>query len=55
MTAQAASYVYFGLNPMWVSTCVLAVTYATIMSEKVNRSIVALVGAGVMILAGVLD
>ena len=40
---------------MWVSTCVLAITYATIMSEKVNRSIVALVGAGVMILIGVLD
>ena len=55
MTANAASHVYFGLNPMWVSTCVLAITYATIMSEKVNRSIVALVGAGVMILVGVLD
>ena len=55
MTAQAASHVYFGLNPMWVSTCVLAVTYATIMSEKVNRSIVALIGAGAMILIGVLD
>ena len=55
MTAQAASHVYFGLNPMWVSTCVLAITYATIMSEKINRSIVALVGAGVMILIGVLD
>ena len=53
MTAHAASHVYFGLNPMWVSTCVLAITYATIMSEKVNRAIVALVGAGVMILVGV--
>jgi Na+/H+ antiporter NhaD/arsenite permease-like protein len=38
---------------MWVSTCVLAITYAVIMSEKVNRAIVALVGAGVMILVGV--
>jgi Na+/H+ antiporter NhaD/arsenite permease-like protein len=55
MTAHAASHVFFGLNPMWVSTCILAVTYATIMSEKVNRAIVALVGAGVMILVGVLD
>ena len=55
MTAQAASHVYFGLNPMWLSTCILAITYATIMSEKINRSIVALVGAGVMILTGVLD
>jgi Na+/H+ antiporter NhaD/arsenite permease-like protein len=40
---------------MWVSTCVLAATYAIIMSEKVNRAIVALIGAGVMILVGVLD
>ena len=45
----------FGLNAMWVSTCNLAITYAIIMSEKVNRAIVALVGAGVMILVGVLD
>jgi Na+/H+ antiporter NhaD/arsenite permease-like protein len=55
MTANAASHVYFGLNPMWVSTCILAVTYATIMSEKINRAIIALVGAGVMIAVGVLD
>jgi Na+/H+ antiporter NhaD/arsenite permease-like protein len=51
----AASNVYFGLNPMWVSTVVLAVTYAIIMSEKVNRAIIALIGASVMILVGVFD
>ena len=55
MPAHAASHVYFGLNVMWVATCILIITYATIMSEKVNRAIVALVGAGVMILVGVLD
>lgn len=55
MTAHAASHVYFGMNAMWVSTCVLAVTYAIIMSEQVNRAVIALVGAGVMILVGVLD
>jgi len=55
MTAHAASHVFFGLDAMWVSTGILAVTYATIMSEKINRAIVALVGAGVMILVGVLD
>jgi Na+/H+ antiporter NhaD/arsenite permease-like protein len=55
MTAHAVSHVYFGWNAMWVSTCILAITYATIMTEKVNRAIVALVGAGVMILIGVLD
>src|SRR5690348_14790070 len=47
--------VVFGLDPMWVSTCLLAATYGVIISEKVNRSIVALVGAGLMILVGVLD
>src|ERR1043166_370216 len=55
MTAHSASHVFFGLDPMWVSTCILAVTYAIIMSEKVNRAIIALVGAGVMIVVGVLD
>ena len=55
MIAHAASHVFFGLDPMWVSTCVLAATYATIMSEKVNRAIIALLGAGVMIVVGVLD
>jgi Na+/H+ antiporter NhaD/arsenite permease-like protein len=55
MTATAASHVYFGLNAMWVSTALLAITYAVIMSEKVNRAIVALVGASIMVIVGVLD
>ena len=55
MTAHAASHVYFGLSPMWVATCILAITYATIMSEKVNRAIVALAGASIMVIVGVLD
>src|SRR6476659_5613083 len=50
---HAASNVYFGLNPMWVSTVILAVTYAIIMSEKVNRAIIALIGASMMVLVGV--
>jgi Na+/H+ antiporter NhaD/arsenite permease-like protein len=54
MAGHAASHVYFGLDPMWVSTVILAVTYAVIISEKINRSIVALVGAGLMIIVGVL-
>ena len=55
MPVNAASHVFFGLNPMWVSTCLLALTYAIIMSEKINRAIVAMIGAGAMILVGVLD
>jgi len=55
MTAHAASNVYFGLNAMWVSTCILAITYGVIMTEKVNRAIVALVGASIMVIVGVMD
>ena len=55
MTAHAVSHVFFGLDPMWVSTCVLALTYAVIISEKIHRAVIALVGAGVMIVVGVLD
>jgi hypothetical protein len=28
------SNVYFGLDPMWVATCVLAITYAIIISPS---------------------
>src|SRR4051812_46210249 len=47
------SSVYFGLSAMWVSTVILAATYVIIMSEKINRAIIALIGASVMILVGV--
>jgi Na+/H+ antiporter NhaD/arsenite permease-like protein len=40
---------------MWVSTGVLLITYAVIISEKINRSIVALLGAGLMVIVGVFD
>ena len=55
MTAHAVSQVYFGLSAMWVSTSILAITYAAIMSDRVNRAIVALIGASVMVIVGVLD
>ncbi len=45
----------FGLDPLWVSTALLIATYATIMTEKLNRAIVALVGAGLMISLGILN
>ena len=52
---HGASNVFFGLNPMWVSTGVLLITYAVIISEKINRSIIALLGAGLMVMVGVFD
>jgi Na+/H+ antiporter NhaD/arsenite permease-like protein len=42
-------------SPLLISTTILVATYAAIMSERVNRAIVALIGAGLMILTGVID
>ena len=53
--AQQASTVIFGWSPLWVATLLFALTYAVIMSEKVNRAIIALTGAGLVILLGVAD
>jgi Na+/H+ antiporter NhaD/arsenite permease-like protein len=47
-------HVLFGLDPLWASTILLIATYAAIMSEKLNRAIVALLGAGLMISLGLL-
>ncbi len=50
-----APHVIFGLDPLWVSTALLLMTYAVIMTEKINRSVVALLGAGLMICLGVIN
>ena len=55
MEVAATGHVLFGLNPLWVSTALLIATYAAIMSEKLNRAIVALLGAGLMITLGLLN
>lgn len=47
--------VVFGLDPMWMSTILLVVVYIVIITERVNRAIIALLGAGLMIQFGVLD
>ena len=44
----------FGLDPLWVSALLFVATYAVIISERVNRAIVALLGASLMIVSGVL-
>src|SRR3954471_5679052 len=47
--------VMFGLDAMWTSTILLLVVYTVIITERVNRAIIALLGAGLMIQFGVLD
>ena len=44
-----------GLDPLWASTIVLLVVYSIIVTEKINRAIIALLGAGLMIQLGLLD
>jgi Na+/H+ antiporter NhaD/arsenite permease-like protein len=48
-------HLLFGLDPMWVSVAVLAVTYAFIIVGRSNRAVVALIGAVTVILVGALD
>jgi len=50
-----ATTVIFGWDPLWVSSIIFIVTYAVIVTEKINRSVVALLGAGLMISLGVLN
>ncbi len=52
--SASLSHVIFGWDPLWVSTILFIATYALIVSEKINRAIVAGVGAGLMLTLGVL-
>jgi Na+/H+ antiporter NhaD/arsenite permease-like protein len=55
MHAEAVNHVIFGWDPLWVSTVLFVLTYAVIITEQVNRAIVSLLGAGLMITSGVLN
>ncbi len=54
MHADAAPGLILGLDPLWFATGVFALTYILVMTERINRAIVAMLAAGVMVLAGVL-
>ena len=49
-----ATEALFGLSPLLVSLTIFVLTYAVIVTERINRSVVALLGAGLMIFGGVL-
>src|SRR6516225_9991883 len=51
MSAPAA----FGLDPFWLSLGLLLATYAILTLDRINRAIVALLGAALMLLTGVVD
>ncbi|MCU7852922.1 MAG: ArsB/NhaD family transporter [Candidatus Thiodiazotropha sp. (ex Monitilora ramsayi)] len=52
---ETVSQVVFGWDPLWVSTIIFIVTYVVIVTERINRAIVAGLGAGLMITLGVLN
>ncbi|MBL6934684.1 MAG: ArsB/NhaD family transporter [Alphaproteobacteria bacterium] len=47
--------VIFGLDPLWLSATILIATYAILLSEKLNRTVVVLIGAGLVIVTGVIS
>jgi len=55
MTEHFTPHVVLGLNPMWFSSAVLCVSYALIVWDRVNRAIIALVAAGIVVTSGALS
>ncbi|MDQ6970366.1 MAG: ArsB/NhaD family transporter [Mariprofundus sp.] len=53
-TVEHTSSVIFGMDPTWMAVSILLVVYAFIMAEKFNRAVLSLLGAGLMILCGVI-
>src|SRR5438105_14685979 len=43
-----------GTEPMWVATILFVLTYLLIIADRINRSIIAMLGAGAMVVSGVL-
>jgi Na+/H+ antiporter NhaD/arsenite permease-like protein len=50
-----APQIAFGLDPMLAATAILLLTYATVVWDRINRAIVALIGASMMLIVGALD
>jgi Na+/H+ antiporter NhaD/arsenite permease-like protein len=46
--------VVFGLDPAWVAAAIFLLSYGLIITERINRSIIALLGAGATIITGLL-
>jgi Na+/H+ antiporter NhaD/arsenite permease-like protein len=54
MGEVAIAEIIFGLNPVLVAAAILLVTYVLVISDRFDRSIIAVLGGGAMILCGVL-
>lgn len=54
-SADAVQTIIFGLDPLWLSTAILLFTYIVLLSEKFHRTVIALLGAGIMVISGIID
>ena len=54
MSHENPAHILFGLDPMWYAAVLFVLAYVLIMSERINRAIVSLLAAGLMIIGGVL-
>jgi len=51
---EAARHTILGLDPFWLSLALFIATYVAIITERLNRAIIALLGAVLMIMSGVI-
>ena len=51
---SSAPAILLGLDPLWLSTTIFVATYALLISERVHRTVAAMLGAGLMILSGII-
>jgi Na+/H+ antiporter NhaD/arsenite permease-like protein len=45
----------FGTDPFWVAIAIFALAYLLVIADRINRSIIALLGAGALVVTGVLS
>ena len=55
MQQIAAAAALPGAETMWVVTILFVLTYVLIVTDRINRSIIAMLGAGAMVVSGVLS
>ncbi len=44
-----------GIAPVWVASIILVIVYAVLVTEKINRAILAMLGAALMVILGVIN
>ncbi|MCV6596760.1 MAG: ArsB/NhaD family transporter [Mangrovicoccus sp.] len=63
MSAQSSSHAeasfsvpdLLGVDPVWVATSILILVYAILITEKLNRAILAMLGASLMVIFGIIN